>query len=215
MMRKLPILCFLMVCCAVLFATSAGATVIWDNGPGNGTIGSIDITGGQPALYDSFYIPSPTALASLTFVAWVPVNTVLQTVAVDIWDAPGAGTHFVSIDTLLTQSNCATNASNMWVCQEAIDLTGVAPPFAAGTYWVGLSLANLAIAGWDINDGVGCTSPGCPSQATDSPNGFPQKSSAFTVYGDVGQQPTPEPGSLMLLASGVGAAFASLRRRRA
>ena len=46
----------LSLCFALLFATSAGAVVIWDNGPINGTIGSFDITNSQETVFDSFAI---------------------------------------------------------------------------------------------------------------------------------------------------------------
>ena len=214
MERKRPILWFLMVCCAVLFATPAGAVVIWDNGPINGTTGSFDITGGQETVFDSFGISGgPTAVTFLTFGAWLPIDALLSTVGIDIWTQPGQGTHIFNADIMTTQSHCAANGPSTWVCEETIDLTNTFQPLANGTYWLGFALADVPHAGWDINNGIGCTSPGCPSQATDEV--LAQPSSAFIIAGDVQLVPSPEPASVLLLASGITAAFASLRRRRA
>ncbi len=203
----------LALCFAVVFATSAGAVAIWDNGPINGTIGSFDITNGQESVFDSFVISGgPTAVTSVTFGAWLPINAVLSTVGIDIWTQPGSGTHVFDADISTTQSNCAANGPSTWVCQETMDLAHLFNPLANGTYWLGFVLADVPIAGWDINNGVGCTSPGCPSQASDGV--LPQPSSAFTISGDVQLVPSPEPASLLLLTSGIGAAVASLRRRK-
>jgi hypothetical protein len=214
MMRRVQIFCFLMVCSAVLFATSAGAVVIWNNGPINGTTGSFDITRGQETVFDSFDISGgPTAVTFVTFGAWLPINAVLSTVGIDIWTQPGSGTHIFNADITTTQSHCAVNGPSTWVCEELIDLTNLFNPLANGTYWLGFTLADVPHAGWDINNGIGCTSPGCPSQASDGV--LAQPSSAFIIAGDVQLVPSPEPASVLLLTSGITAAFASLCRRRA
>jgi hypothetical protein len=199
---------------AALFAASAGATVIWNNGPINGTTGSFDITGGQETVFDSFVISGgPTAVTFMTFGAWLPINAVLTTVGIDIWTQPGSGTHIFNADIMTTQSHCAANGPSTWVCEEMIDLTNTFQPLANGTYWLGFTQADVPHTGWDINNGIGCTSPGCPSKASDGV--LAQPSSAFIIAGDVQLVPSPEPATVLLLTSGIGAAVTSLRRRKA
>jgi hypothetical protein len=73
---------------------------------------------------------------------------------------------------------------------------------------------------WDENSGVGCTSPGCPSQAQDNDciagahgNYSCIPSEAFTLYGDVSGSTVPEPSSLVLFATGFLGVTAVLRRK--
>ena len=72
-MKRVSILCFLLVCCAILFALHAVAATIWDNGPASGQIGSMDISPTATGLTsDSFTVTgSPTMMNNLTFGAWV------------------------------------------------------------------------------------------------------------------------------------------------
>ena len=81
------------------------------------------------------------------------------------------------------------------------------------TYW--LNLENAAVPSgdpvyWDENNGVGCTSPGCPSTPSENTVGT-ILSEAFTV--NDGNGTTPEPGSVFLFATGVLGLAGVLRRR--
>jgi len=63
---------------------------------------------------------------------------------------------------------------------------------------------------WDENSGIGCSSPGCPSEPSGNFEGtIPSES--FTVNDSNG--PTPEPGSVFLFASGIVGLAGVLRRR--
>ena len=91
------------------------------------------------------------------------------------------------------------------------------PTLGNGTYWLNLSNA-VANTGdpvyWDENSGMGCTSPGCPSQASENSVGtIPSES--FTLLGSStsGGGTVPEPGSLLLVAGGFISLAGVLRRR--
>ena len=80
------------------------------------------------------------------------------------------------------------------------------PTLNAGTYWLNLQNAVSADGNpvyWDSNDGAGCHSLGCPSEAVDSSVGT-IPSEAFTILGSQsGTGTTPEPiQSCAIFASG-------------
>jgi hypothetical protein len=192
---------------------------IYDNGPINGTIGNFDITASDPQVFDSFTVSGgPRALFGLTFGAWLQPGDAFQSISFEIWTGPGrGGTSVFSANSIqITQSNCSTNSMGSAVCLETIFFTGTGgPTLAPGTYWLDLNSAatlKQGSAGWDINNGVGCMSSGCPSQAQDG-NGFSQQSESFAILGGL-QQTTPEPASLLLFSSGITAAIASVRRKK-
>jgi hypothetical protein len=82
----------------------------------------------------------------------------------------------------------------------------------AGNYWITLENATTADGEpvyWDENSGVGCTSPGCPSQAQENGVGT-IPSETFTLEGTPAGS-TPEPSTLALLGSGFVGLAAFLR----
>jgi hypothetical protein len=179
--------------------------VIWDNGAINGTIGTFNINSG-PQVFDSFQVSNgSTTFLELTFGAWLQPGDVLQNVSFEVWTGPGrTGKMVFGASIAVTQSNCSTNSAGKAVCLETITLSG-GRALPLGTLWLDIFHAtsqNGDPVGWDINNGIGCTSPGCPSKAVDSA-GFGVKSESFQILGDVGIHPTPEPGSLVLLGTGV------------
>ncbi len=206
------LLCLL--CCAVVTALPAWAGAVYDNGPINGTVGSADISFGTAQITNSFTVSGGNSIISgLTFGAWLRLDDTLTLVDVDITSLSNGGTIYFSNVLSFSQSNCFTNPVGQSVCEETAVFSG--PTLANGTYWLSLSEALTKGGngvGWDQNSGVGCTSPGCPSQAVDL-SGQSIPSEAFTILGGLSQS-TPEPGSLMLLSSGVAGALAWLRRKR-
>jgi len=133
---------------------------------------------------------------------------------------PLGGTTYFDQVVNFTQSGCSVNQYGYNVCTETGMFNG--PTLANGTYW--LNLENAVVPSgdpvyWDENSGVGCTSPGCPSEATcnscivkgnSAPQNLPPES--FTLYGNA-VATTPEPGSLVLFGSGVLAVLGAARRR--
>jgi len=219
MMRTRPIACFLLICSAMLIALPARAAIIYNNGPINGRIGSIDIAAPAPRVFDSFTVSSSgMTLLGFTFGAWLQPGDVLQAVSFEMYTQPDQTGHEIfSANVAVTQSNCAMNEFQLAVCLETVSFPG-GPTLPVGTAWLDIfnsTHVNVAgTVGWDINDGVGCTSPGCPSQSVD-PNGLPLRSLSFAIDAGVGQQPTPEPGSLALMATGAAAVAGAVRRKMA
>jgi hypothetical protein len=219
MTRRVGFVGLLIACCAIVFSISAAAATIWDNGALSGQVGSRDI--GSTALiqtWDSFTVSgAPVKINVVTFGAWLDQGDSLLLVNLDIYTQPDNGGSFV-FGTLAStaQSNCSTNSLNAFVCDETVDLHGAGPTLVAGTYWLrlynGATQGGSTTAGWDINQGTGCTSPGCPSQAVDKTGG-PIPSESFTIYSDVGLQPAPESGSLVLLGAGVMGLVGAVRRK--
>src|SRR6516225_7979981 len=80
---------------------------------------------------------------------------------------------------------------------DRLTVVGLNVNLAAATYWLTLQDAVTdqdSPLFWDVNNGVGCPSPGCPSSAKENILGqIPSES--FTIFS------TPEPASLALFGS--------------
>lgn len=210
----------LALACLIIAALPATAGTIYDDGPINGTIDAWTINFGF-AVADTFTVSSGTSrLTGLSFGAWLFPGDVLQTVEVSMTSDPFGGTTYFDQVVSFTASGCAINGFGYNVCTETGTFNG--PTLENGTYWMALQNAvvnNGDPVYWDENDGVGCSSPGCPSQATcpgciangKVPGLLPPES--FTLYGEpVGA--TPEPASILLFGSGTLTVIGLLRRRR-
>ncbi len=213
-MPSFPFLRQVVISCALVIALPAWAGTVYENGPINGTLSSADISYGmQFTASDSFTVSGGGAIVSgLTFGAWLRSGDTLTLVDVAIMSLSNGGTTYYSNPLTFTQSNCFTNQVGQSVCQESVAFAG--PTLADGTYWLSLSDALTKEAGgvgWDQNNGVGCMSPGCPSQAFDQAQNS-ISSSSFAILGGL-SRPTPEPGSVTLFATGVAGLIAALRRK--
>lgn len=217
MLRKGGLASLLLMCGSLLFATPAGAGVIYDNGPVNGKIDAHDISGSK-TVFDSFYIVNGTTATSLTFPVWIDIGNTFQSVDVAIWISPTAAKPVFAQTLTPTQSSCSLNPSNYEVCTATVKFSN-GPALSPGTYWLELLNAYSLFggvktwAGWDVNNGVGCTSQNCPSQAVDAA-GKSVTASSFVLYDGVGITPSPEPGSLGLLATGAIGIVGAIRRKR-
>lgn len=197
-----------------LIASTASAQIVYENGPINGQENAWTINFGF-ALGDSFVVSGTNStIGGFAFGAWLTPGDVLQSAELSITSEVLGGTTYFDQDINFTASGCFLNSDNFQVCTE----TGQFTPFSlsAGTYWV--NLQNAVSAGgnpvfWDQNEGVGCDSPGCPSIGSEgAPGTIP--SEAFSVLGTSGGGgTTPEPGSLLLFASGIVASATVLRRK--
>ncbi len=158
-------------------------STLYENGPINGTTDAWTINFGF-VVGDTFTVPSSGASVNgLVFGAWAEPGDVLENANVGITSSAFGGTIYFDGVVNFTQSACSANQYGYNVCTESGTFGSV--NLAAGTYWVSLSNAVVNTGDpiyWDENSGVGCDSPGCPSQAEDEGVGT-IPSEAFTVEG--------------------------------
>jgi hypothetical protein len=198
----------------LLSGLPASAQTIYDNGPRGPDADAWTINQGF-VVSDTFTISSGTSQVNgFVFNAWLFPGDVLETVEVSITSQEFGGTTYFDQQVNFTQSQCSANAYGFNVCEETGAFNG--PILGNGTYWVNLSNAVVNTGDpvyWDENSGVGCQSPGCPSQASENSIGtIPSES--FTVLGTTSSGGSvPEPGSLLMLASG-GVGIAGMLRRK-
>jgi hypothetical protein len=209
----------LVLLCLALASTPARAD--YNNGPINGSVGAWDIVLGY-IVSDTFNISSGQTATGFSLGVWNELDGPMTTLQWSLTSGENGGTVYGSGTatsgggaggTLLSQF-LSDNQFGYEI--DKITVTGLNVNFASGgTYWLNLQNANNAFGDgyyfWDENSGVGCTSPGCPSQASENVVGtIPSES--FTVNAS-GSGTTPEPSSFLLLASGVLGLAAVLRRK--
>ncbi len=192
------------VACVVLVATPVAAGTLYSNGPSNGDIDAWTINYGF-SVSDSFVVPANSTIQRIDFVYWEqPSFDVLTTVDMQIGATSFAG----NIQTLtgLTSTYLGANSFGYNLFNAEYTFPGIA--------WSGSGFVTLSNA---------CTTDGCsttpiywdenqgPSTAYDSSAGMID-SESFTLSGN-SSGIVPEPGSMMLFASGVCCLAAVLRRR--
>jgi hypothetical protein len=211
----------LALACLAFAIVPAAAQVVYNDGPINGNVDAWEINFSYITA-DSFTVSTSSAtLTGLSFGAWLAPGDVLQMAEVWITSEALGGTTYFDQVVSFNQSGCVANQYGYNVCTEFGSFNG--PTLQNGTYW--LNLENAVVPSgdpvfWDENSGVGCSSPGCPSQATcnscvvngkASPQDLPPE--AFTLYG-TSAATVPEPGSLLLFTSGFLSSAWVARRRR-
>jgi uncharacterized repeat protein (TIGR03803 family) len=165
--------------------------IVYENGPIDGTTYAWTINFGF-VVSDSFTVTAATNVDGMTFGAWLFPGDVLQTAEISITSERNGGTSYFDQIVNFTASGCVTNNLGYNVCTETGEGFNT-PTLQPGTYWV--SLWNALVNNgdpvfWDQNNGVGCSSPGCPSLASSNDVGtIPSES--FAMLGDNGNQPPP------------------------
>ena len=213
--RFLPLILLTMIAFVVVAAIPAAAQILYENGPINGETDAWTINFGF-VMSDSITISTGNStITGLSFGAWLTPGDTLESVEVSFTSQPFGGTNYFDEQVNFTQSGCFLNNYSYNVCTETGSFNG--PTLGNGTYWLNLQNAVDTDGDpvyWDENSGVGCHSPGCPSQAGNGIGSDP--SEAFSILGTASTTTTgsaPEPTSLALFASAVVGAAAVLRRK--
>ena len=207
----------------MLAVAPVSAQVLYDDGPINGTVDAWTINFGF-LIADSFTILNNSTVGGFNFGVWEFAGDKMTSVDWSIDAYPYSGTNYGSgtaSGANLTDRFISVNQYGYDI--DTITVTGLNVPLKGGgtTYW--LSLLNAEVPSgdpvyWDENDGVGCKGDdgmggGCPSMASNGGLGSDPPES-FDINGtNGGGGTTPEPDSIVLLASGVLAIAGLLRRK--
>ena len=206
---KLRFAFFLLLVLAVAAVPAMAQTDLYDNGPVDGQDLGFTLNFGF-SVSDSFTLGSSATVTGASFWAWLIPGDTLTSIEFQI-GAAAFGNELLDQTLNLTAANCFSNQFGYTVCDETATFSGGGVNLSAGTWWMTLSNASVPSgdpAYWDMNSG--------PSQAQENTIGtIPSES--FTMWGagttssttcsgcGCGNNPTcgPEPGSFLLLGSGV------------
>jgi hypothetical protein len=183
-----------------LLTLSASATILYDNGPDD-NVNAFNIS--QFAVADSFDLTGSPIVSGVVFTNWLFPGD--SPVGVD-WaiQATPFGTNLFSGTAAISSSFLGTNSLGADVYLDTISLPNVS--LASGTWYLQLTNETTTISDtgfWAESDG--------PSLAFQSGNGqIPSES--FQILGTNGVT-TPEPGTLVMLGSGILGIGSILRRK--
>jgi len=209
------------ILCLTLVSVRVPAQVLYDNGPINGTTDAWTINFGYTTA-DTFTLLNNSTVGGFNFGIWEFPGDELTSVDWVISSQPFSGTVYGSgtaSGSNLTDQFISTNQYGYDIDQ--VTVTGLKVNLASGTtYWLNLQNAVVPSGNpvyWDENSGAGCKGDdgmggGCPSKAASTCfecSNLPSES--FDINGSGGT--TPEPGSVMLFASGALICVGRLRRK--
>jgi len=220
---KLHLASFLLLMLSLtLAAAPAGAVdiqLLYSNGPLDGYTNAWTINYGY-SVYDSFTLSTSGTMTSFSFGVWVYPGDRPLTVDYQIWTNPQSGTLLAAgtsnlIDAFQFNNGWPNGGYDVYI---STAFTAPISLLGGNTYWLRLLDATTVQGNpmfWDENSGIGCSSPGCPSQAYDEYGGIftsiASEDPDFFGYTTAGS--TPEPGSILLFGSGVLVLAGVVRRK--
>ena len=193
-----PILTILVT--AALAASTQAQTLLYNNGPVNGTLRGLTVDLGIKVT-DSFTLATDSTVASGTVGIWSYSGDSLSSVQWSITTAPFGGTTVAS-GTSTTTDSFLFQTDIYSIYSDSFSITPT--ELSAGTYWFQLGDASTGEGkgtGWDVNSG--------PSSAYQ--NNVSVQSEAFQLYGTVTNAPEPSTVALVLVG---GLSLVGLRRRK-
>jgi hypothetical protein len=198
---------------ALVAAASAQASVLYDDGPIDGTLSAWTINFGF-AVSDSFTLSQTSTVTGVNFGSWNNGGDHIKSVDWAITATPGA--YPVSGTAAVSDTAAGSSSFGYDLAWNSFSTGGVT--LGAGTYYLVLQNAVTKESGpvyWDINNG--------PSTAFESYYG-PVKdvlfsgsnANSFQIVGETaGGVPEPAAWSLMILGTGFAGAGLRSRRRKA
>src|SRR5271165_5363256 len=201
----------LTILCLVLAAISASAQVLYDNGPINGSVDAWTINFGY-VISDTFTLLNNSTVSGFDFGVWEFPGDVMLSVDWSFTSEENGGTLYgsgIASGKNLTDKFISTNQYGYGIHE--ITASGLNVALSGQTYWLNLQNAKVTNGDpvfWDENNGVGCKGDDgkggdCPSHPSGSFIGTILSESFDMTGTSGGTGSTPEPGSIMLLASGV------------
>lgn len=219
---KLPLVSLTLLTALALSAAPALAdTVLYSDGPADGTTNALFMSGpyssqqGNQTISDQFVASASGNVATLDFTEWVPTRTTPNTPTSIAW---WLGTTAFGDD--IDSGYVAQVNATYWMSNGDgydvynVEVTGLAGSLVAGqTYYLTLGEANDSFGtqwdAWDVNDGPATcfvAFGGVPG----GPCGYGGET--FMLLSN-STSPTPEPSSLMLLGSGILGMAGVVRRK--
>lgn len=193
----------------LILATNVSiAGIIYDNGPINGEENGLG-TSKYEGIYEianSFFVPSPSSLTSVSYAIWVnPITGRPPTVYYTI------GTSSFGSDIAVDYSEAANTWDFLFTNQAGFSIYSASfqldTNVQSGTYWITLG----SLGGGYFVDSNGGPSTAFLGNSSESQNGLPPTpdntysipSSSFQIHGEQ-QAAVPEPSSMLLFCSGFG-----------
>lgn len=197
---KLRVASLLLLALCVIAAAPSMASVIYTNGPVNGQINAYNVSTFQ--VSDSFTVSSAATMTGFDFGAWLFPGDTPVSVGWEI------GTSFFGSDVASGTASLSNNflfTNGLGADVYTSTASGLSVALGTGTYYLTLLngvTAQGSVLFWDLNNG--------PSSAMQTVTGS-IGSESFNIYG--GGTSTPEPGTFIMLGSGILGMAGLLRRK--
>ena len=159
---------------------------IYNNGPINGTSDAWTINFGY-VVSDTITLNGSNPVTGFDLGVWEIPGDVVSSLQWSITSEPNGGTVYGSGTVSGSSLNDTFISTNQYGYNiDKISASGLNVGLNSGTFWFNLQNASVPNGDpvyWDENSGIGCTSPGCPSQAVESASGT-IPSEAFDIGGN-------------------------------